>query len=182
MTAHARMRSGAGLSGLPRRPIKVPFLTWCNLGNLDAALLGGLLDLIEVRLMCVGAGPTLDFADAAAFLAGFETMIAGCGCNDVAAIARRCGVCRDACIATRTDRKRSRRSPHGRPGTRHDAKPAKQLDQRTALPNQCLHSAEADVLAAPRGNSGFDPIRTLVTSDFEIRKAAISTAARPLRR
>jgi hypothetical protein len=31
--------------------------------------------LIEVRLMCVGAGPTLDYADAAEFLAGFETMI-----------------------------------------------------------------------------------------------------------
>jgi hypothetical protein len=53
----------------------VPFLTWCNLSNLDAALRGGLLDLIEVRLMCVGAGPALDYADATAFLAGFETVI-----------------------------------------------------------------------------------------------------------
>ena len=53
----------------------VPYVTMCNLANLDAALRGGLLDLIEVRLMCVGAGPTLDYADAAAFLAGFETMI-----------------------------------------------------------------------------------------------------------
>ena len=35
----------------------------------------GLLDLIEVRLMCVGGGPTLDYADATAFLAGFETVI-----------------------------------------------------------------------------------------------------------
>ena len=35
----------------------------------------GLLDLIEVRLMCVGGGPTLDYADATAFLAGFGTMI-----------------------------------------------------------------------------------------------------------
>ena len=31
-----------------------------------------------------------------------------------------------------------------------------QLDQRTALPNQCLHSAEADV-RPPRRKSGFDP-------------------------
>ena len=53
----------------------VPYETMCNLSNLDAAMRGGLLDLIEVRLMCVGAGPTLDYADAAAFLAGFETMI-----------------------------------------------------------------------------------------------------------
>ena len=53
----------------------VPFATMCNLANLDAALRGGLLSMIEVQLMCVGAGPTLDFADAAAFLATFETMI-----------------------------------------------------------------------------------------------------------
>ena len=48
----------------------VPYLS-----NLDAAMRGGLLDLIEVRLMCVGGGPTLDFQDAAAFLAGFQPMI-----------------------------------------------------------------------------------------------------------
>ena len=36
---------------------------------------GGLVDLIALRLMCVGAGPTLDYADAAAFLAGFEPLI-----------------------------------------------------------------------------------------------------------
>jgi hypothetical protein len=53
----------------------VPYVTFCNLANLDAALRGGLLDLIEVRLLAVGAGPTLDFADAAAFLAGFKPMI-----------------------------------------------------------------------------------------------------------
>ena len=50
-------------------------MTMCNLANLDAAMRGGLLEMIEVRLMCVGGGPTLDFADAAAFLAAFETMI-----------------------------------------------------------------------------------------------------------
>ena len=32
-----------------------------------------------------------------------------------------------------------------------------QLDQRTALPDQCLHSAEADV-RPPRRKSGVDPI------------------------
>ena len=32
-----------------------------------------------------------------------------------------------------------------------------QLDQRTALPDQCLHSAEADVRPPPRRKSGFDP-------------------------
>jgi len=53
----------------------VPFVTFCNLANLDVALRGGLLDLIELRLTCVGAGPTLDYADATAFLAEFERMI-----------------------------------------------------------------------------------------------------------
>ena len=53
----------------------VPYVTFCNLANLDTALRGGLLDLIEVRLMCVGAGPTLDYADATAFLAVFQPMI-----------------------------------------------------------------------------------------------------------
>jgi hypothetical protein len=33
------------------------------------------LDLIEVQLMCVGGGPTLDYADAAEFLAAFDPMI-----------------------------------------------------------------------------------------------------------
>jgi hypothetical protein len=31
-----------------------------------------------------------------------------------------------------------------------------ELDQRTILPDQCLHSAEADV-RLPRSKSGFDP-------------------------
>ena len=53
----------------------VPFVTVCNLANLNTAMRGGLMEVIEVHLMCVGAGPTLDFADATAFLAGFETMI-----------------------------------------------------------------------------------------------------------
>ena len=53
----------------------VPYVTMCNLANVNAAMRGGLLDLIEVRLLAVGAGPTLDFAHAAAFLAGFEAVI-----------------------------------------------------------------------------------------------------------
>ena len=53
----------------------VPFVTFCNLANLNMAMRGGLLDLIEVKLLAVGAGPTLDFPDAAAFLSRFEAMI-----------------------------------------------------------------------------------------------------------
>jgi hypothetical protein len=53
----------------------VPLLSRCNLSNLDAALHGNLLDLIKVNPMCVGGGPTLDYPDAAAFLAGFDPLI-----------------------------------------------------------------------------------------------------------
>jgi len=53
----------------------VDYVTFANLANLNTALRGGLLDLIEVQLKCVGGGPTLDFQDAAAFLAGFQPMI-----------------------------------------------------------------------------------------------------------
>jgi hypothetical protein len=53
----------------------VDYVTFANLANLNTALRGGLLDLIEVQLKCVGGGPTLDFQDAAEFLAGFQPMI-----------------------------------------------------------------------------------------------------------
>jgi hypothetical protein len=64
-----------GLQRIAETLDAVPYVTFCNLANLDAALRSGLLDLIEVQLMCVGAGPTLDYADASAFLATFERMI-----------------------------------------------------------------------------------------------------------
>jgi len=47
----------------------------CNLANLNAAIRGGLLDLIEVGLLAVGGGSTLDYADATAFLATFQPAI-----------------------------------------------------------------------------------------------------------
>jgi hypothetical protein len=48
----------------------VPFVTMCNLANLNAAMRGGLLDLIEVGLLAGGAGPTLDFAPLEAAIRG----------------------------------------------------------------------------------------------------------------
>jgi hypothetical protein len=58
----------------------VPFVTMCNLANIDAAWRGRMqgatfMSVIEVYLMAAGCGPTLDYADATAFLAGFETII-----------------------------------------------------------------------------------------------------------
>ena len=70
-----RRRQRRGLQRIADTLDAVPYVTMCNLANLNAAMRGGLLDLIEVRLLAVGAGPTLDYADATAFLAGFETVI-----------------------------------------------------------------------------------------------------------
>jgi hypothetical protein len=59
----------------------VPYVTMCNLSNLDAAWRSRFhgmtfLSMIEVQLMATGGGPTLDYADATEFLAAFEPMIA----------------------------------------------------------------------------------------------------------
>ena len=57
----------------------VPFVTMCNLSNLDAAWRNRMgltiMSVIEVHLMAAGCGPTLDYADATEFLAEFERMI-----------------------------------------------------------------------------------------------------------
>ena len=53
----------------------VDYGTMCNLSNLNAAMRGGLLEVIEINLMAVGGGPTLDYADATAFLATFQPAI-----------------------------------------------------------------------------------------------------------
>jgi hypothetical protein len=64
-----------GLARISETLDAVPFVLWCNISNLDAAMRGALLSLIEVRLMAVGGGPTLDFADAEEFFAPFESMV-----------------------------------------------------------------------------------------------------------
>jgi hypothetical protein len=65
----------SGLERIADTVDAVDYVTFCNLANLNTALRGGLLDLIEVQLKCVGGGPTLDFQDAAEFLAGFQPAI-----------------------------------------------------------------------------------------------------------
>jgi hypothetical protein len=64
-----------GLERIAATVDAVDYVVFANLANLNAAMRGGLLDLIELRLICVGAGPTLDFEDATAFLAAFQPMI-----------------------------------------------------------------------------------------------------------
>jgi hypothetical protein len=58
---------------------EVPFVTMCNLANLDAAWRNKMgttiMSVIEVYLMSAGGGPTLDYADATTFLAEFTAMI-----------------------------------------------------------------------------------------------------------
>jgi hypothetical protein len=53
----------------------VDYVTLANLANLNVAMRGGLLEVIEVHLLAVGGGPTLDYPDATAFLAKFQPMI-----------------------------------------------------------------------------------------------------------
>jgi hypothetical protein len=57
----------------------VEYATFCNLADANAAMRGTFMLLIEAYLMSVGAGPSLDYADATAFLAEFERMIAKAG-------------------------------------------------------------------------------------------------------
>ena len=64
-----------GLERIAATVDAVDYVFYANLSNLNAAMRGALLSLIEVKLMCVGGGPTLDFADAAAFLAEFNKLI-----------------------------------------------------------------------------------------------------------
>jgi hypothetical protein len=64
-----------GLERIAATVDAVDYGTMCNLANINAAMRGGLLDVIEVQLMCVGAGPTLDYADATAFLAAYQPAI-----------------------------------------------------------------------------------------------------------
>jgi hypothetical protein len=53
----------------------VDYVVLANLANINTAMRGGLLDVIEVYLLAVGGGPTLDFPDATAFFAQFQPMI-----------------------------------------------------------------------------------------------------------
>jgi hypothetical protein len=53
----------------------VEYATFCNLANVNAAMRGTFMLVIEAYLISVGAVPTLDYTDATAFLAEFERMI-----------------------------------------------------------------------------------------------------------
>ena len=59
----------SGLERIATTVDAVDYVTYANMANLNVVMRGTLRSLIEVRLMCVGAGPTLDYADASAFLA-----------------------------------------------------------------------------------------------------------------
>ena len=65
----------AGLQRISATLDAVPHVTMSNLANLNVAMRGARLSVLEVQLMCVGAGPTMDYADATAFLAAFQPAI-----------------------------------------------------------------------------------------------------------
>jgi hypothetical protein len=73
--AHVRLPAIAGLERISATVDAVDYITYADLANLNTALRGGLLDLIEVQLKCVGGGPTLDYQDATEFLARFQPAI-----------------------------------------------------------------------------------------------------------
>jgi hypothetical protein len=64
-----------GLERISETLDAVDYVYFANLANINAAMHGMLLEVIEVQLMCVGGGPTLDHADAAALLATFQPII-----------------------------------------------------------------------------------------------------------
>jgi len=65
----------AGLQRISATLDAVPYVTMCNLATINEAMRGGFLSVLEVYLMCVGGGPTLDYADATAFLGEFKPAI-----------------------------------------------------------------------------------------------------------
>jgi len=65
----------AGLQRISATLDAVPYVTMCNLATINEAMRGGRLSVLKVHLMAVGGGPTLDFADATAFLATFQPAI-----------------------------------------------------------------------------------------------------------
>jgi hypothetical protein len=64
-----------GLQRISETMDQVPFEVICNLANLSTVMRGALMGIIKVHLMAVGGGPSLDHADAAAFLAPFVDIV-----------------------------------------------------------------------------------------------------------
>jgi len=56
-------------------PAAVDYIDLCNLATLNEVMQGSLLDAIAVKLMRIGAGLTLDYADAPAFFAELQSAI-----------------------------------------------------------------------------------------------------------
>jgi len=64
-----------GLEQISATVDAVDYVTFANLANMNEAMRGGLMSVIEVHLKCLGRGPTLDFQDAAEFLAVHQPAI-----------------------------------------------------------------------------------------------------------
>lgn len=70
----------AGLKRIAATLDDVPYVTFVNLATLDEAMTkrtgSGVMRVLELQLRVVGAGPELDYENAAALLAVFEPVIA----------------------------------------------------------------------------------------------------------
>ena len=75
LPARALTHHVAGFSGSLTRWTRCLIVTMCNLANLNAAMRGGLLDLIEVQSDVRRWWPDTGLWDATAFLAAFQPMI-----------------------------------------------------------------------------------------------------------
>lgn len=57
----------------------VPYVTFANMANIDAAMVkrtgSGVMRVLELQLRAVGCGPEMDYPDAAALLATFQPVI-----------------------------------------------------------------------------------------------------------
>jgi hypothetical protein len=70
--------ASAGLAKIEATLDQAPFVVFCNLANLDAAIKRtgtGLMPLNELRLMATGAGPSLDFKNATELLAPLANIV-----------------------------------------------------------------------------------------------------------
>ena len=74
-TEPINQHAGRQLVAIAKTIDAVDYIDLCNLATLNEVMHGALLDAIEVKLMCIGAGPTLDYADATDFFAELQSSI-----------------------------------------------------------------------------------------------------------
>jgi len=65
--------AGRQLVAIAKTIDDVDYIDLCNSATLNEVMAGALLDAIEVKLTCIGDGPTLDYDDAPAFFVELQS-------------------------------------------------------------------------------------------------------------